>query len=150
MGLSQTLLEDMKAAMKAGEAGKLRLSVIRMVRAAVKNAEIDKRRPLTDEEILEVLSRETKQRKEALPDYERSGRADLVAQLQEEIAILQEYLPQPLSADEVEKLIRQAIQTVGATGSRDMGKVMKELIPLTRGRADGKEVNRLVKELLDS
>lgn len=148
MQLGDRLLADMKAAMKAGDEGKLRLSVIRMVRAAIKNAEIDRRRSLADQEILEVLAREVKQRREALPDYERSGRHDLVEQLRQEIAILQDYLPAQLSAAELRALVQQSITRVGAAGPRDMGAVMKDLLPQTTGRADGKVVSAIVKEML--
>lgn len=148
MNLKERLVEDMKAAMKAGEPGKLRLSVIRMVRSAVKNAEIDKMRELNDDEVAEVIARELKLRRDAIPDYERGGRQDLVQQAHDEIAILSGYLPQQLSAEEIRSIAQEVIQSAGAAGPRDMGKVMQAVMPRVRGRADGKLVNQVVRELL--
>lgn len=148
MSLQNQLTEDMKSAMKAGEAGKLRLSVIRMVRAAIKNAEIDRRAALSDDEVLDVIAKEIKQRRDTIEDFQRGGRPDLVQKNQDEIAILSAYLPQQLSAEEVRELARTAISATGASGPKDMGKVMSALMPHTRGRADGRLVNQVVKELL--
>lgn len=145
MSLKDRLLQDMKAAMKEREAGKTRLAVIRMVRSAIKNREIELGRELADPEVLEVLTREVKIRRESLPDYERSGREELVAQLKEEIAVLMAYLPEQLSEAEIEALVREAIAQTAASGPRDLGKVMKEVMPKTKGRAEGKVVNQIVR-----
>lgn len=142
------LQEDMKAAMRAGEEGKTALSVIRLARAALQNATIDKKRTLTEEEALEVLSREVKQRRETAAEFQRLGRPDAAARLEEEVAILQRYLPAELTADEVRAIVREAVTATGAVGPRDMGKVMGQVMPRVRGRADGKLVNDIVRELL--
>lgn len=148
MSTQDRLLEDMKAAMKAGETGKLRLSVIRMVRAALKNAEIDRRHALAEDEVLEILAKEIKQRRDAITEFAKGARQDLIQLYEAEIAVLTEYLPQQMSADEIRKLVSEAIAKTGAAGPKDMGKVMGALVPQTRGRADGRLVNQLVKEML--
>ncbi|PZN10401.1 MAG: aspartyl-tRNA amidotransferase [Bacillota bacterium] len=119
-----------------------------MVRAAIKNTEIERGHELTDDEVLEVLAKEKKQRQEALEEYRRAGRQDLVRQLEEELAILADYLPAPLSEEELTELARQVIAEVGASGPQDMGKVMGRLMPQIRGRAEGAEASRIVRQLL--
>lgn len=148
MTLKERLEQDMREALKAREAGRLRLSVIRLARAAIKNAEIARGRPLADNEVAEVLRREIRQRQEALPDFERAGRAERVAELRQEIAVLEGYLPAQLSEREVEDLARQAIAETGASGLRDMGRVMAALMPRVKGRADGSLVSAAVRRLL--
>jgi len=142
------LNEDMKAALKAGEAGRLSLSVIRLARAALQNATIEKRRPLTEDEAVEVVAREVRQRREAAEEYTRLGKADAAERLRAEIAVLERYLPQPLSDEELRRIITEAIAAVGAVSKRDLGKVMGRVMPQTRGRADGRRVNELVASLL--
>ncbi|MDK2855819.1 MAG: uncharacterized protein PWQ86_1032 [Bacillota bacterium] len=148
MTLEERLLADMKEAMKAREEGKTRLSVIRMVRAALKNAEIARGHKLSEPEVIEVLAHEVKERQDSIPEFARGGRQDLVAKLEEEIRILKEYLPAQLSEEEIRNLARETIAKVGAAGPRDLGKVMAALIPQTKGRADGRLVNQIVRELL--
>jgi uncharacterized protein YqeY len=148
VSLSERLTEDMKAAMRAGAEGKVRLEVIRFLRAALKNAEIEKKAPLTDDEILGVITKQVKQLKDSIAEFEKGGRADLVAKAQAELEVLSAYLPQPLSEEEIRELARQIIAEVGAQGPKDMGKVMGPLVARTKGRADGKLVNQIVKELL--
>ena len=148
MSLKDKLTADMKDAMKAREAGKLRLSVIRLVRGAIRQQEIDGQKELSDEDVLGVISKEVKQRRDSIEDFKKGGRDDLVAEAEAEIAILMEYLPQQLSEDEVRNLVKEAIAASGAASPKDMGKVMKELMPKVKGRADGKLVNGIVKELL--
>ncbi len=149
MSLKETLLADMKAAMKEKESGKLIVSVIRLLRAAIQNEEIDKRHELSEEELLEVIAREVKKRREAIPDYQRAGRDAMVKQLSEEIEILQNYLPDQMTEDEIRVLISAVIKEIEAKGPNDMGKVMKLVIPKTKGRADGKMVSSLVKQMLE-
>lgn len=149
MSLKETLLADMKAAMKEKESGKLKVSVVRLLRAAIQNEEIDKRHELSEEELLEVIAREVKKRREAIPDYQRAGRDAMVNQLSEEIEILQNYLPDQMTEDEVRALISAVIKEIEAKGPNDMGKVMKSVIPKTKGRADGKMVSSLVKQMLE-
>ena len=148
MSLKDKLTADMKDAMKAREAGKLRLSVIRLVRGAIRQQEIDGQKELSDEDVLGVISKEGKQRRDSIEDFQKGGRDDLVAEAEAEIAVLMEYLPQQLSEDEVRNLVKEAIAASGAASPKDMGKVMKELMPKVKGRADGKLVNGIVKELL--
>jgi hypothetical protein len=146
--LKEKLTADMKEAMKAKEAGKQRLSVIRLVRGAIRQLEIDGKKELVDEDVLGVISKEAKQRRDAIEEFKKGGRDDLVAAAEAEIAILMEYLPKQLSKDEIKGLVQEAIAASGATSPKDMGKVMKELMPKVKGRADGKLVNEVVKEAL--
>ena len=138
----------MRAAMRAREAGKARLSLLRLALSAVKNQEIERRRPIADEEVIEVLAREVRSRRDVLPDYERAGRAELVQKLRDEIAMLEEYLPRQLSDAEIEQQVRERIAEVGAQGPRDLGKVMGPLMQELRGRADGSRVQAIVKREL--
>ncbi|MGA9174916.1 MAG: GatB/YqeY domain-containing protein [Thermoactinomyces sp.] len=146
MSLLEQLNEDMKLALKNKE--KTKLSTIRMLKSSIKKVEIDKRRPLTDEEVLEVVLREVKQRQDSLAEYEKAGRDDLVKKEKEEMEILRSYLPEQMTEDEVKALVKQVIQEVGASTKADMGKVMGALMPKVKGRADGRLVNRLVSEAL--
>ena len=148
MNLKDRLVSDMKEAMKAREEGKLRLSVIRMARASIKNVEIDKRRELTEEEVVEVLAREVKMRRDSIEEYVKAKRQDVVDQLNEEIRILMAYLPEQLSETEIRQLVQEAVQATGARGPKEMGKVMGYLMPKVKGKADGKLVNQIVKEAL--
>jgi len=148
LNLQEKLVEDMKAAMKAREDGRLRLSVIRLVRAAIKNAEVDKGRALGDAEVIDVIAREVKQRRDAIEEYNRCGRPDAADQLMQEISILMEYLPEQMDEVEIRKLAALVISELGARGSGDLGRVMGALMPKVRGRCDGKLVNKIVKELL--
>lgn len=148
MSLGDRLLEDMKEAMKQKKAGKIRLSTIRMVRAAQKEAEIDLKRELSDNEIIDIISREVKKRKDVVPDYEKANRPETVKQLHEEIKILQGYLPEQLAENEIREIIGDAIEKIGATSSRDMGRVMKKVMPGLKGWAEGNLVNQLVKQML--
>lgn len=148
MSLNDRLLADMKEAMKEREAGKIRLSTIRSIRAAQKEAEIEKRQELTDDELIQVINRELKMRRESLAGFEQAGRADTIQRLQTEISILQTYLPEQLGENEIRAIVQEIISKLGASGPQDVGKVMKNVIPEIRGRADGKLVNQLVKELL--
>jgi len=146
MNLAEQLNEDMKQAMKAGE--KFRLSTIRMVRASIKNQEIELRRPLNDDEVLQVVGRDLKQRRDSLQDFERAGREDLVEQMKGEIEIISQYLPQQLNEEEIKAIVMQTIQETGASSKADMGKLMGALMPKVKGRADGKLVNQLVQQVL--
>ena len=145
MSLKEKLANDMKEAMKAREAGKERLSVIRLVRGAIRQIEIDQRVELDDEGVLAVISKEVKQRRDSIEEFKKGGREDLVAQNEADIAILMEYLPAQLTEAEVKALVDEAVAAVGVKDPKDMGKVMKELMPKVKGKADGKLVNQLVK-----
>ena len=148
MTLKDRLVEDMKVAMKAKEEGKVRLSVIRMARAAIKNAEIDKKIEFNDAQVIEVLAHQVKQRRDSLEVYENAGRPETVKALEEELVILMAYLPQQLSEGEIRQLVQETIASLGAQGPKDLGKVMGALSPKTKGRADGKLVNLIVREIL--
>lgn len=148
MSIKDQLTADMKQAMKDREAGKLRLSVIRMVRANVKNVEINDKKELTDDEVLAVLMKEVKMRQDSVEEFQKAGRDELVAQAKEEIAILKKYLPEALSDDELKAIVAEVIAAVGATSPKDMGKVMPAVMAKTKGRADGKRINVMVRELL--
>ncbi|EGW38708.1 GatB/YqeY domain-containing protein [Desulfosporosinus sp. OT] len=148
MTLKDRLVEDMKVAMKAKEEGKVRLSVIRMARAAIKNAEIDKKIEFNDDQVIEVLAREMKQRRDSLEEFKKADRPEMVKALEEEMVVLMDYLPQQLSEGEIRQLVQETIGIVGAQGPKDLGKVMGALSPKTKGRADGKLVNQVVREIL--
>lgn len=148
MTLKEQLAEDMKQAMKAKEAGKLRLAVIRMVRAAIKNVEIDGKRELGEEEVQAIIAKEVKMRKDSMDEFKKGNRQDLVDQLEREIEVLLPYLPQQLTEEEIRGLVADAIAASGASSAKEMGKVMAILMPQVKGRADGKTVNNLVRAAL--
>jgi len=128
--------------MRSGDS--LRRDVLRMAQSAAYMTEKRERRQLTDDELLGVLSREVKTRRESVDAFRKGGREELAAKEEAEIAILRDYLPQPLGDDEIQALIEEAVETTGASSPRDMGKVMGRLSPTTRGRADGRRVSELV------
>ncbi|MRN55725.1 GatB/YqeY domain-containing protein [Paenibacillus sp. 19GGS1-52] len=146
MNLSERLNEDMKQAMKSRD--KFTLSTIRMVRSTIKYLEIDLKRTLDDNEVLDILSREIKQRKDALQEFESAGRDELVASTKAEIEIIMKYLPEQLSEEEINLIVQQTIQETGASSKSEMGKVMSALMPKVKGRADGKLVNQAVQQFL--
>lgn len=146
MSLGERLNDDMKQAMKNKD--KFRLTVIRMIRSAIKNLEIAQKRTLDDDEVLDILQREVKQRKDSLQEFTKAGREDLASDVQAEIAVISEYLPQPMTEEEMKAVVQQTIQEVGASSKADMGKVMGALMPKVKGRADGRLVNQMVQQLL--
>lgn len=148
MSIKEKLNEDLKKALKEGK--KERLSVIRMAKAAIINEEKDRMHELNDDEVIEVISREVKKRKDAKEEYERLGRSDKADELQREIEILQEYLPLQLTEEELEEIVKKTITEIGAKDLKDLGMVMKAVLPQVKGRADGKTVNAIVKKLLQS
>ncbi|MBD2844456.1 GatB/YqeY domain-containing protein [Paenibacillus sp. IB182496] len=147
MNLSERLNDDMKQAMK--DKDKFKLATIRMVRANIKNQEIDLKRELNDEEVLAIVGREIKQRKDSLQEFKKAGREDLAETTAAEIDIISEYLPEQLTEEEIKVIVQQTIQESGASSKAEMGKVMGALMPKVRGRADGKLVNRIVQQLLE-
>ena len=149
MSLKVRLTEDMKQAMKEKEVGKLRLSVIRMVRANIKNVEIDRKQELTDDEVLDVLAKEVKMRRDAMEEFKKAARPDLVEGLEQELAILMDYLPEQLSEAAVRTLVENAVAETQAVSPKEMGKVMAVLMPKVKGRADGKLINSIVREMLN-
>jgi uncharacterized protein len=147
MSLLGRLNDEMKQAMKNKE--KEKLTVIRMLKAALQNESIKAGgRDLMEEEELTVLSREVKQRKDSLHEFEKAGREDLVAKIQTELTYVNEYMPEQLSEEEVSAVVDEAIAETGASAKSDMGKVMAALMPKVKGKADGSLVNRLVQQKL--
>ncbi|HEY9199943.1 MAG TPA: GatB/YqeY domain-containing protein [Gammaproteobacteria bacterium] len=146
MSLKARIQEDMKTAMRGGD--KRRLGVIRLILAAIKQREVDERIELDDAQVTVALDKMLKQRRESLSQYEQAGRTDLAEQEQYEMEVVQAYLPQPLSAAEIDTLIGQAIAESGAAGIKDMGKVMALLKPQLQGRADMSAVSAQIKAKL--
>lgn len=146
MGLREQIDTDIKGALKAG--AKDKVSALRMLSAALKNKQIDKKRPLTDDEVVETARSLIKQRKDSIEQFAKGGRQDLVDKETAEVAVLEVYLPKAMAQEELEAMIRDAVAQTGAQGAKDMGKVMKALVPLLAGRADNKLVSELVKKAL--
>ncbi len=146
MTLKERLADDLKSAMK--EKNVIRKNTVQMVRAAVLQFEKDNKVTLEDDGVLEVIAKQLKQRKDALPDYEKSGRDDLIADLKAEMDVLMEYLPKQLTRDELEVIVKEIIEEVGAASVKDMGKVMAAAKAKTVGRADGRMINEVAKALL--
>lgn len=145
-GLAEKLNNDLKQAMRGGD--RLRRSVIRLVLAAVQNAEIARKTTLEDNDILGVIAKEARQRQESITAFKVGNRPDLVAREEAELALLEEYLPQQMTRDEIVAAARRIIDEVGAQGPSDKGKVMPKLIAQLKGRADGRQINIIVTELL--
>ena len=146
MNLKEQLTEEMKTAAKAKD--KLRLSTIRMVRSEIKNREIALQHELGDDEILKLLGTMVKQRKDSISQFKKGGREDLAAKEALELEILGVYLPEQMTAGEIETMVKAVIAETGAVGKKDMGKVMQAVMARVAGRVDGKEVNRMVSSLL--
>jgi uncharacterized protein len=147
MSLLQKLDDDLKSAMKASDS--LRVSVLRMAKAAIKNRQIDMRKELSDDDIIPVLSMLAKQSRESIEQFSKGGRQDLSEKESLELAILQSYLPEQMKPEELDRIVLEAIKESSASGIKDMGKVMRLVMPRTKGAADGKLVNQRVKELLE-
>jgi uncharacterized protein YqeY len=146
MTLRDKLVDEMKTAMKARD--DVKVSAIRMVRSAVKNREIDLGKELDDREVTEVIASLVKQRKESIRLFQEAGRNDLVTKEERELAILMDFLPKQLDRNEIAEIVEKAIAESGAQGLRDMGKVMKIVMPQVSGRADGNAVSEIVREKL--
>ncbi|MET1179851.1 MULTISPECIES: GatB/YqeY domain-containing protein [Bacillales] len=146
MSLLERLNNDMKQAMKNKEKDKL--SVIRMLKASIQNEAMKQRQDLTDDEELTVLSRELKQRKDSLQEFENAGRSDLVDKVRTELVYVEAYMPEQLSEEDISKIVKQTIEEVKATSKADMGRVMGALMPKVKGKADGSLVNKLVQQHL--
>jgi uncharacterized protein len=146
MGLREQIDSDIKDAMKAG--AKDKVSALRMLSAALKNKQIEKRAPLTDSEVADSVRSLIKQRKDSIEQFGKGGRQDLVDKEAAEVTFLEVYLPQQMAREEIEKIVREVIGQTGAQGVKDMGKVMKALVPVLAGRADNKLVSELVKSSL--
>ncbi len=142
--MREQILNDLKTAMKNKD--KERLAVIRLVKGSMQMAELDKGHELSDDEVMDVISKEIKSRKDSIAEFEKGNREDLVKQATDEIKILEEYLPKPFSSDEIMKIIDEVFDEVKPTSNKEMGKVMKELTPKLKNRADMSEVSKIVKE----
>ena len=146
MALLDTIMQDLKQAMKDKDSAAL--ETLRGIKSALTYKKTELGRDLEEAEELQVLQKEANKRKEAAAEYERGGRAELADKEKAQLAVVERYLPAALSADEIRDIVKQAIADTGAAGKKDMGKVMQAVMPQVRGRADGKEVNRIVNESL--
>lgn len=144
MSLLSRLNDDMKAKDKES------LQVIRMIKSSIQNEQIKEGHDLTEEEELTVLSREMKQRRDSLHEFEEAGRDDLAEKVKSEIVIVEKYMPEQLSDEEIRQLVQEAITQTGASSMKEFGKVMGAIMPKVKGKADGNQVNAIVKELLQS
>lgn len=146
MSLKDRLLEDLKNAMKDKDV--VKKNTVQMVRAAILQVEKDNKISLDDDGVLEVIAKELKKRRDVLPEYEKSGRKDLIDSLSAEAEILLQYLPRQLTEEELEDIVKQAIEETGAASQKDLGKVMQTVMPKVKGRADGKMINIIAKKIL--
>lgn len=146
MSLKEKLQEDLKSSMKNKDT--VKKSVVTLIRAAIKQHEVDNRVELADDAIIDIISKQLKQRKDSLAEFIKANRDDLVDETKSEIQVLEGYLPQQLSEEELEKIVIETIAKVGATSMKDMGKIMAAIKPKTAGRADGRKINELVKKNL--
>ncbi len=146
MALKERLADDLKSAMKNKDV--VRKNTVQMVRAGILQVEKDNKVTLEDDGIIEVIAKQLKQRRDVLPDYEKSGRDDLIAELKAEMDVLMEYLPKQLTAEEIETIVAEAVKNTGAASMKDMGRIMAEVMPKVKGRADGKMINEAAKKLL--
>lgn len=146
MTLKEQLAADLKTALKAGD--ETRKNAIRALQAAIKQSEVDRRTDLGDDDVLALIQKEAKSRRESIADAQKAGRADLVAAYEAELAVMEAYLPQALTREELMAMAKAAIAEAGATNVKQQGAVMKLLAPRTKGRADGKLVSEIVRELL--
>ncbi|MBE7529699.1 MAG: GatB/YqeY domain-containing protein [Ardenticatenaceae bacterium] len=146
MTLKEQLTDELKIAMRAGNVE--RRDTIRLLQAAVKQEEIDRQVTLDDDGVLAVLQKQAKQRRESIADYEKAGRPELAAEEQQQLTIIQSFLPQMMSRDEVEQLARQVIADLGVADVKEMGQVMGKLMPQVKGKADGRLVNEVVRSLI--
>jgi len=147
MSLKDALMQDLKTAMK--EKDTLKKSVITLVRAAIKQFEVDTRTEMDDEGILDIMTKQLKQKRDAIEEFRKGNREDLVEEAENEIEILLSYLPKQLSEEEIRAIVKDTVSELGANGPKDMGKVMSALMPKVKGKADGKIVSRVVKESLN-
>ena len=147
MSLKETLMDDLKSAMKEKNVPKK--NAVQMARASILQFEKDNKTTLDDEGVVEIIAKEVKKRKDVLPDYIKSGRDDLINEINIEIETLMKYLPEQLSDEEIEDIVKSTISEVSASSMKDMGKVMAARMPKVKGRADGKKVNEAVRKFLN-
>lgn len=147
MSLKDKLMEDLKTSMKNKDT--IRKNTVTMVRAAVKQREVDERIELNDEDVLDIISKQLKEKKMAIEEFKKGSRQDLVDTTESEMEILLGYLPEQLSEEEVEKIVKETIEEIGATSIKDIGLIMKSTMPKVKGRADGNMVNKAVRKMLN-
>lgn len=147
MSLKEKLMEDLKDSMKNKDV--IKKNTITMVRAAIKQKEVDERIELSDEAILDIISKQLKEKRAAIEDFRKGNRQDLVDLTEKEINILLQYLPKQLSEEELEKILTEIIQEINATSMKDIGNIMKAVMPKVKGRADGNMVNNIAKKILN-
>jgi len=148
LSLEEIIFNDMKVALKGNE--KLKLSTLRLIRAAIKNTEISKKDKLTEDEIIGIISKHLKKLEESLDLFIKGQRPELVDRAKKEIEIIKEYLPEQLAEEEVEKIAKDTIKKFEFSGLKDIGPAMRAIMPLLKGKADGKIVNKVVRDLLDN
>ncbi len=148
MSLKEKIAEDLKEAMRGKDI--LRVNTLRMIIAAIKNYEVEKMKQASDDDVMVVLTKEAKRRKEAIEEYEKYGRSDLAEKEKRELEIIESYLPKQLTEEEIREIVMKTIEEVGATSIRDLGKVMGAVMLKLKGKADGKLVNNIVREMLES
>ena len=147
MSIKDKLMADLKDAMKSHN--KLRKDVITLIRSAIKQREVDERIELTDEDILTIISKQLKEKKSSIEDFKKGNREDLVKQTEEEMKILLEYLPKQLSQEDLKEIVKDAIDKENISSMKDIGKLMKAVMPQVKGKADGNAVNKIARELLN-
>lgn len=145
--MREKILNHLVSAMK--EKNKDLLSVLRMVKGSIQLEEINLKRELNDDEVIQIISKQIKSRKESISEFEKGNRVDLIEKTENEILILEKYLPEQLSTDEIKRIVDEVFKKVNPSGKADMGKIMKEIIPLIKGKADMSEVNEIIKIKLD-
>ena len=146
MALKEKIMDDLKKAMK--ERKEVKVRTLRMVIASIKNWEVENTKEIDDDGMIAVLLKEAKRRKEAIEEYRKAGREDLAKAEEEELKIIESYLPERMSEEEIKELVLKTIEEVKATSPKDLGKVMKVIMPKVKGRADGKLVNKMVRKIL--
>jgi len=147
MALKEKLIEDLKSSMKDKDT--IRKNTITMIRAAIKQKEVDERIQLDDDGIIEIISKQLKEKKNVIEDFKRGQRQDLVEQTEKEMEILLEYLPKQLSEEDIRRIVMETVKEVNASSMKDIGLVMKSVMPKLKGKADGSTVNKIVKEILE-
>ncbi len=147
MSLKDQLAADLKSAMKDKDI--VRKNVVQFIRAGILQIEKDKKITLDDDGVIDVIAKQLKQRRDSLPDYEKSGREDLIAELKTEMDILMGYLPKQLTREELEEIVKNAVEETGASSVKDMGKIMAAVMPKTKGRADGKVINEIARSFFN-
>ncbi len=146
MGMKERIKQDLKDAMKSKDQVKVR--TLRMILTTIRNIEVEKMKEATDEDVMDALQKEAKKRREAIEQYEKAGRNDLADEERKELSVIEKYLPEQMSEEEIKGLAKEIIEQLGASTVKDLGKIMKKIMPKVKGRADGKLVNRIVRELL--